>query len=63
MAWYDKKDYDKAIDDFTDAIRIDPKYATAYYNRGLVWKAKGDNDKAMADYDEAIRLDPTLQKK
>jgi tetratricopeptide (TPR) repeat protein len=28
--------YDKAITDFTEVIRIDPDYADAYVNRGLV---------------------------
>jgi tetratricopeptide (TPR) repeat protein len=44
--------------DYNEAIRIDPKYAPPYINRG---KARGDNgelDRAIADYDEAIRVDP-----
>ena len=53
-----KGDYDKAIADFTEAIRLDPKYAQAYYHRGVVYGKKGDYDKAIADFTEAIRLDP-----
>jgi tetratricopeptide (TPR) repeat protein len=63
FAWNNKEEYDKAIADYTEAIRIDPKYAHAYYGRAAAWNAKGDKDKEMADYNEAIRLDPTLQKK
>ena len=55
---YAKKEYDKAIADYDQAIRLDPKYAAAYHNRGLAWYAKKEYDKAIADYDEAIRLDP-----
>ena len=58
LAWYSKKDYDKAIKDYDEAIRLDPKYALTFINRGRAWGAKKDYDKAIKDYDEAIRLDP-----
>ena len=32
-----KKDYNGAIDDFTKAIAINPRYAQAYYQRGLIY--------------------------
>jgi Tfp pilus assembly protein PilF len=54
----DKKEFDLALSDYNDAIRIDPKSTLAYYNRGNTWAAKQDYDKAIADYNEAIRLDP-----
>ena len=57
-AWSDKKEYDKAIADYSEAIRLDPKYALAYYNRGSPGSRKKEYDKAIADYTEAIRLDP-----
>jgi Tfp pilus assembly protein PilF len=52
-----KQSYDKAISDFTEAIRLDPKYALAYYNRHLAYQSKGDYEKAIADFYEAARLD------
>ena len=58
LAWHDKTEFDKAIADLSEAIRLDPKLVIAYNGRGLAWMRKGDFDKAIADYSEAIRLDP-----
>ena len=58
MAWGEKRDYDRAIADYDQPIRLEPKDINVYNNRGNIWKAKGDYDRAIADYDEAIRLDP-----
>jgi tetratricopeptide (TPR) repeat protein len=52
------QNYDLAIADFSEAIRLTPDYAEAYFNRGLAYDSKGDHDKAIADYSEAIRLKP-----
>jgi tetratricopeptide (TPR) repeat protein len=51
-------DYNRAIADFTQAIRIDPNYALAYSNRGSAYLQKGDYDIAIADCTQAIRLFP-----
>lgn len=50
LAWHQKGDYDKAIEDYTEAVRLDPTLAVAYYNRGLSWKAKGDTERAEAHF-------------
>ncbi len=57
-AWSEKKEYDKAIADYAEAIRLDPNYANAYYGRGYAWSQKKEYDKAIADYSAAIGLDP-----
>ena len=49
---------DKALSDFTKAIRLDPKNSDAWYNRGLANDIVNDLNKALADYTEAIRLSP-----
>ena len=51
-------DYDRAIVAFSDAMRLDPKSALAFTNRGVAYVRKGDMDRAIADFSEAIRLDP-----
>ena len=53
-----KGDADRAIADFSEAIRLDPKRADAYLNRALAYRIKNDVDRAMPDYNDTIRLDP-----
>ena len=58
VAYADEGDLDRAIDDYSEAIRLDPKSAHAYNGRGNAYARKGDIDGAIADYGEAIRVDP-----
>ena len=53
-----KGDYDRAIQEYDEAIRLDPNYAAAFNNRGIAYRAKRDYGRAIADYDRAIRLNP-----
>jgi tetratricopeptide (TPR) repeat protein len=48
----------KAIEYFGEAIRIDPKFVLAYYNRAITLQQVGDEQRAIRDYSEAIRLEP-----
>jgi tetratricopeptide (TPR) repeat protein len=61
FAWKSKGDVDRAIADFDEAIRIDPKYADAFFERGRTFADnKHDRDRAIADFTEALRLNPRL---
>jgi Flp pilus assembly protein TadD len=53
-----KKDYDQAMRDFDEAIRLEPSLVDAYFARGTVLYVKREFDRAIKDFDEAIRLDP-----
>ena len=55
-----RRDSDWAIQDFTQAIRRNPKSANAYLNRADAWIEKQDYDEAIKDCDEAIRLKPKV---
>jgi tetratricopeptide (TPR) repeat protein len=54
----EKGDYEGAIDRYTMAIRLDPKYALAYNNRGTARDGQGDHVGAITDYTESIFLNP-----
>jgi tetratricopeptide (TPR) repeat protein len=56
--WLQKSDYDKAIADYDEAIRLDTNDAYAFRARGVAWFYKRDYDKAIADLSEALRLRP-----
>ncbi len=57
-AHLNNRNYDRAIADYNETIRLDPKYAIGFNNRGLAYLRKGRLDPAIADFDEAIRLNP-----
>ena len=53
-----KGQYDRAIADYDQAIKINPRDAMVYYNRGLAYHNKGQYDRAIADYTKAIEINP-----
>ena len=48
----------KAVDDCTQALKLDPAFAPAYENRGDAYYNDGDLKSALADYDRAVSLAP-----
>jgi hypothetical protein len=56
LAYADLGQYQQAIEDFNEAIRIKPS-AQYYYNRGSAYDRLGRYERAVADYSEAIRLE------
>jgi protein O-mannosyl-transferase len=48
---------DKAFEDYTAAVRIQPGYSDAWYNLGIVSYRMGRNAEALADFSETIRLE------
>ena len=51
-------DLSTATINFTKAIEINPKYAIAYYNRGIAYYSLKKYAESLADYTQAIELDP-----
>ena len=56
--WSTKGDLDRAAHDFSEAIRVDPKYPDSYAERGQVMFKMGETERAIADYTAAIARDP-----
>jgi Flp pilus assembly protein TadD len=53
-----KEDYDSAIADYTQVIRLDPNDAVAYSSRGLAYNTKGQKALAIKDLEKALSLTP-----
>ncbi|MFI5142375.1 MAG: tetratricopeptide repeat protein, partial [Bacteroidia bacterium] len=51
-----RKEYKEAIDDYTQAIQLNPKYAEAYYYRGYCKLGAKDKEGACADWKKANEL-------
>ena len=48
----------RAIQDYDEAIRLNPQDASSYAGRGNLYQGIGQYERAVQDHDEAIRLDP-----
>src|SRR5215510_3073367 len=56
-----KGDYDRALADYNQAIKLNAKFAAAYNNRGVAYDKNGEYDRAILDYDQAIKLKPSAE--
>jgi tetratricopeptide (TPR) repeat protein len=56
----EQNDYPAAIESYTQAITVNPTFASAYYNRGLVHEIRGDYQFAIEDFTRAVALDGQL---
>jgi tetratricopeptide (TPR) repeat protein len=54
--------HDRAIQDFDQAIKLDPSDADNFYERSLAKAKKGDKQGADADLAAARRIDPNVGK-
>ena len=51
-------EYQKAKECYEKAIKINPNYADAHYNLGVIFKELGENQKAKECYEKAIEINP-----
>jgi tetratricopeptide (TPR) repeat protein len=59
-AFFDNKNYDKALDYCQKLLEMDMKDGKALYQAGLCFQKKGMTERGMQMCDKAIELDPTL---
>jgi tetratricopeptide (TPR) repeat protein len=57
MAYFDKKDFDQAIDWYSHSISVDRENGRAYFWRGFAFEAQGFIDRATSDYEDAVAFD------
>ena len=58
---HERMEYDDALADLNQSVRIDPGDANAYYYLGIVHKFRGDIDEAMAAFEKCIELSSDAQ--
>ncbi|KAF7367281.1 Hsc70 cochaperone [Mycena sanguinolenta] len=56
------KQYDQAIEAYTQAIALDPTNAIYYSNRAAAYSSKNDHLSAVGDAEQAIKIDPKFVK-
>ena len=60
VAYEQKDNYERAIEDFSKAIKLSPDLYEAYHNRGIVYGETGNYERAIKDFSKAIDLEPDL---
>src|SRR5579884_2714766 len=60
LDYFHHKEFDRALEEYTEAIRLDPAFAATYANRASVYFNQGDLEKAINDCNHALELDPQL---
>jgi tetratricopeptide (TPR) repeat protein len=55
---YEAKNYDEAIRCYKKATELDPDFASAYYNLGIIYAAKGMFDQAFSAYKKVLAVKP-----
>jgi len=54
--YYNNDDNDRALTDYNESIRLNPKNAIAYDMRANAYSDMGDHDRAISNYNESIKL-------
>jgi tetratricopeptide (TPR) repeat protein len=58
LAYDSKGQYDLAIQDYDQAVKLAPWFADGFKSRGDAYQDKGEYQRAIADYDSAIEDNP-----
>lgn len=58
VAHLHKEQWDQAIEEFNEVVRLEPKNPETYYNRGFARAKTQKHDEALSDFDAFLRLRP-----
>jgi tetratricopeptide (TPR) repeat protein len=61
LSYYNARDYNKAITQFTEAIRLNPNNFRAYAYRGQAYRQRGEKNLAIKDLEKALSLNPSYK--
>jgi tetratricopeptide (TPR) repeat protein len=50
--------FERAIQDYGEALKLKPEDASPLLERGLAYEQTGDHNRALRDFDEALKLNP-----
>ncbi len=56
--YYRAGDYQKAVDAYTEYLRMQPRDIKSIYNRGRAYEELGQHEEALADFRKVIKEDP-----
>jgi tetratricopeptide (TPR) repeat protein len=59
QAFMNLGEFDKAIEDYSTAAKLNSSYYQAFYNRGVAFEKIGQPNRAIADYERTISLNPS----
>ncbi|MGC8687641.1 MAG: AAA family ATPase [Candidatus Micrarchaeia archaeon] len=55
---FEESKFDEAVQEYSEALKIDSSYADAYFNRALTERVKGDFISAKKDLEKVMELQP-----
>jgi Flp pilus assembly protein TadD len=62
VAFYNQKEFSKAIQAYHKVIELDPTYVEAYNNLGIIYQTLGDVKSALGAYQKSAEINPRYEK-
>jgi Tfp pilus assembly protein PilF len=62
VAFYNQKEFSKAIQAYQKVIELDPTYVEAYNNLGIIYQTLGDAKSAFGAYQKSTEINPRYEK-
>ncbi len=59
--FYNQGEYQKAVDAYSEHLKLKPSDETVLYNRGRAYEELGNFDRALEDFTKVLKIDPKNQ--